>query len=168
MPVTTKKGATIVYINSYKVNGEQFFQKKKLREILGISSPKTISDDLIAVGEEKPPWNWETVRKLIGLKLFLAIKKGSHEYSRATYSALIELGKEQLNAIDEEQLKALNEEELKAIRERPLNIIFHKYKIDIEQEFQKVKNEYENHQQRTSFSFRANRRRFDTACTQQN
>ena len=167
MPATTKKGAVIVYINDYKVNGEQRFQKKELRKILGIKAKKTISDDLKAIGEETYPWTWETVKKLIGLKLFLAIGRGNPKYSRQTYSKLIELGKELEKALDEEQLKSLNEEELKALREEPLNIVFQKYNIDIEQEFQKVKNDYQNQQQRTTFSYRANRRRLDTASTQQ-
>ncbi|NET11401.1 MAG: hypothetical protein F6K08_00030 [Okeania sp. SIO1H6] len=144
MTATTKKGAVIVYINNYKVNGEQRFQKKELRKILGIKAKKTISDDLAAIGEENPPWNWETVKKLIGLKLFLAIGRGDPKYSRSTYSELIELG------------------------ENELNTVLQHHQIDIEQEFQKVKNDYNKNQQRTTFSYRANRRRIDTASTQQN
>lgn len=143
MPVTTEKGATIVYINGYEVNGEQRFQKKELRKILGIKAKKTISDDLKAIGEETYPWTWETVKKLIGLKLFLAIGRGDPKYSRKTYSELIELG------------------------ENELNTVLQHYQIDIEQEFKKVKNDYQNQQQRTTFSYRANRRRIDTASTQQ-
>ncbi|NET16054.1 MAG: hypothetical protein F6K08_26130 [Okeania sp. SIO1H6] len=143
MPVTTEKGATIVYINDYQVNGEQRFQKKELRKILGIKAKKTISDDLKAIGEETYPWTWETVKKLIGLKLFLAIGRGDPKYSRQTYSELIKLGEEQLKAV------------------------LQHHQIDIEQEFKKVKNAYQNNQQRTSFAYRANRRRIDTASTQQ-
>ncbi|NEO52595.1 MAG: hypothetical protein F6K54_05605 [Okeania sp. SIO3B5] len=142
MPVTTEKGATIVYINGYQVNGEQRFQKKELRKILGIKAKKTISDDLKAIGEETYPWTWETVRKLIGLKLFLAIGRGDPKYSRQTYLELIKLGEKQLKAV------------------------LQHHQIDIEQEFQKVKNDYENNQQRNTFSYRANRRRIDTASTQ--
>ena len=144
MPATTKKGAVIVYINNYKVNGEQRFQKKELRKILGIKAKQTISADLTAIGEENPPWTWQTVKKLIGLKLFLAIGRGDPKYSRSTYSELIELG------------------------ENELNTVLKHHQIDIEQEFQKVKNDYNNNQQRTTFSNRANRRRIDTASTQQN
>ena len=124
------------------MDGEERFQKKELRKILGIKAKQTISADLAAIGEENPPWNWETVKQLIGLKLFLAIGRGNPQFSRETYSALIELGKEQLNAV----FKHLN--------------------IDLEQEFQRVKNDYQNQQQRTTFSYRTNRRRIDTAGSQ--
>ncbi len=109
-----KISTPIYYVHSYYVDGQEFFSKKQVQEILGIRHRRTINGYLDTLELPRAKLTWEAVKELLKLKLFLYARMGYH--TRKMYRVLKAAGQ--------------------------LEKIFEYLKIDVEQEFRKVQDGY--------------------------
>ncbi|MDZ8104744.1 MAG: hypothetical protein RM338_03850 [Nostoc sp. DedQUE12a] len=102
-------------VKSYEIDGELYFSKKQIREMLGIRHFETLKKHLEVLGLTNcHRLGWAEVKEILALKLFLYAKNG--DFSRRMYKCLKDKGY--------------------------LPKIFKHLGIDIDSEFQKIQNNY--------------------------
>lgn len=106
---------SLIYdLKSYELDGELYFSKKQVRQMLGIKHFETFKKHLEILGFTNQRLGWAEVQEILGLKLFLYANIGDH--SRLMYKYLKDQGH--------------------------LPQIFKHFGIALDEEFKKVQNNY--------------------------
>ncbi|MBP5973592.1 hypothetical protein HW132_12800 [Brasilonema sp. CT11] len=113
-------GIYIIYeVKSYQSDGKQRFSKKLARDLLNIRQRQTFNEHLKCLGLYGKPLGWDELKEVLALRLFMYARIGYH--TREMYINLKIQGH--------------------------LTTIFKHLKIDLEAEFEKVKNDYQQRQE---------------------
>jgi hypothetical protein len=109
---------TIYEVTNYQSDGKQRFSKKFARDLLNIRQRQTFNQHLKCLGLYGKPLGWDEIKEILALRLFMYARIGYH--TRAMYVSLKQEGH--------------------------LPTIFQHLNIDLEAEFEKVKNGYQQRQ----------------------